>query len=308
MPIITNCPVCRSANTKLHLDGNDNLSPQSVGSSRTKLSHGRILRCNECRSCFRSFRPDGEQLAELYQSADDTVYEGELLNRRRTAMRHRRIVERRHPQPGTIIDVGCASGVFLRLMADDGWTVYGVEPAAAQYAKAKSILPETACIQQTTLEKAVLPHNADVVTLWDVLEHVPNPSEFLQKCSSLLRPSGHLVLNVPRIDSFSARLLRSHWPLLLAEHLNYFTLEGLRALGKQAGLQLVATGRRPVTFSVDYICYRLSQHGLPGMSRAGELLSRLNMQSWSASIFMGEIFAIFTKTDPEFAACPLTST
>lgn len=289
--------MCGSGETKLHLNGGDDLSPESIGSSRTKLSHGRILRCSKCRSCFRSFRPDADQLGQLYRGADDLVYEGEFQNRSRTATRHRRIIEQHHPQPGTIVDVGCASGMFLRLMADHGWTVYGIEPATAQCEKARSILPKSANIQHSTLEKATLPTNVDVVTLWDVLEHVPNPSEFLQLCSSVLRPSGYLALNVPRIDSLPAQLMGSRWPLLLAEHLNYFSLTGLRILGKQAGLELVATGRRPVTFSIDYICYRLSQHGVPATSSWRELLSRLHMQSWSVPIFMGEVFAIFAKAN-----------
>ena len=295
MPIVSCCPVCNSGNTKLHLEGDDGISPDSIGSSRTKLSHGRILRCKDCRTCFRSFRPEPRQLADLYRSADDAVYEAELPNRWRTAQRHRRIVEGRQHRPGTIVDVGCASGIFLRLMADRGWTVYGVEPAASQYARAKSLLPANGCIQQAVLEEAILPCDVDVVTLWDVLEHVSDPAEFFGKCSSRLHRGGILALNVPRIDSLAARVLGSRWPLLLAEHLNYFTVKGLRILGKRAGLTLISTGRRPVTFSIDYICYRLSQHGLPGMTATRKALSRMRIQNWSAPIWMGEIFCIFSK-------------
>ncbi len=296
MAITSRCPACESDNTKLYLEGDDSINPASIGSSRTKLSHGRILRCIDCGTGFRSFRPDPQQLAEMYRGADDEVYEAELPNRLKTAKRHRDIVERHHSEPGSIVDIGCASGTFLRQMADHGWTVYGVEPAASQYARAKLAFPEEGRIQQTVLEEAVLPDDVDAVTIWDVLEHVPEPEKFLQRCSSLLRQGGLLALNVPRMDSFAARVLHARWPLMLAEHLNYFTADGLRELGKRAGLKLISTGSRPATFSMDYICYRLSQHGVPGMQSTRKLLTGIGMQEWSLAVWMGEIFAVFSKS------------
>ena len=296
MPVVKYCPICNSEDTELYLEGDDDLHEESIGSSRTKLSHGRILRCRACGSCFRSLRPEPEQLARLYQSADDTVYESEILNRRRTAQRQYRIVERQRSRPGIVIDVGCGSGIFLHLMAERGWTVHGVEPAASQCARARCLLPETASIHEAVLDEATLPCNADVVTLWDVLEHVPHPSEFLGKCAALLSPGGLVILNVPRIDSIPSKLLRSRWPLLLAEHLNYFSIDGLRAAGRRSGMALVATARRPVTFSLDYICFRLSQHGLPGIGVLRNALSSLKIQDWSVPLFTGEIVAIFTKS------------
>ena len=63
------CPVCASPKTELYLDGDDNeISLQSVGSSRTLLSHGKILRCKSCGLAYRSFRPQNEQLASLYRA------------------------------------------------------------------------------------------------------------------------------------------------------------------------------------------------------------------------------------------------
>ena len=178
MPISSQCPVCRSADTRLFLDGDDSLSDHSVGSSRVKLSPGRILRCNACGLAFRSLRPLPEELSKLYRNADDTVYEAELPNRFRTAQRHRRIVERYHRDPGRLIDVGSASGAFLRIMADAGWCVIGVEPSASQCERAKRILAGRGEIRQDVLETADLPSDVDLVTLWDVLEHVTEPASF----------------------------------------------------------------------------------------------------------------------------------
>jgi SAM-dependent methyltransferase len=289
------CPVCDSFDSTLYLDGEDAIVPESVGSSRSKLSHGRILKCRNCGLCFRSFRPTPAQLADLYRAADDQVYEAETANRVKTAERHRKRISRYLQPPGTVLDIGSASGAFLRLMVDAGWNAYGIEPSSSQCAKARRVLGSEAVIQECVLEEAVLPCKFDVVTLWDVLEHVTEPVAFLARCSGLLRPGGYLFLNTPRVDSAIAKTLGERWPLLLAEHLNYFTIESLRICAEKSGLSLVATGQRPVSFSVGYILHRLSQHKFPMMEAASGLVKVFHAEPLAIPIWMGEVFAVLRK-------------
>jgi 2-polyprenyl-3-methyl-5-hydroxy-6-metoxy-1,4-benzoquinol methylase len=291
------CPVCNSFDSTLYLDGEDTIAPESVGSSRSKLSHGRILKCRNCGLCFRSFRPNPAQLADLYRAADDQVYEAETANRVKTAERHRRRISRYVRPPGTILDIGSASGAFLRLMMDAGWKAYGVEPSSSQCEKARRVLGTGAVIQECVLEHAVLPGNFDVITLWDVLEHVTEPVVFLRRCSDLLRPGGYLFLNTPRIDSAVARALGARWPLLLAEHLNYFTAESLQMCAEKSKLTLVATGQRPVSFSIGYILRRLSQHDFPLIGAASRLAKFFHAEPLAIPIWMGEVFAVMRKPD-----------
>ena len=292
MPVTSTCPVCGDNNSRLFLDGEDRLDICSVGSSRSLLSPGRILRCNKCRLAFRSFRPTIDELGQLYRDADDSIYEAELANRFRTAERHRRIVARYQRLPGSMIDVGCASGAFLRVMADAGWKVTGVEPSASQCARARKVLENRGEIKEEVLERAELPQGVDLVTMWDVLEHVGDPVSFLSGGSDLLRKEGLLILNVPFIDSVLARSLKSKWPLLLAEHLNYFTAQSLRLCASKANLDVIALGHRPVSFSMGYVLYRLSQHGLPGAKAISTLLKSTRMDALSVPIWMGEIYAV----------------
>jgi SAM-dependent methyltransferase len=289
------CPVCDSFHSILYLDGEDWIAPESVGSSRSKLSHGRILKCQNCGLCFRSFRPTPAQLADLYRAADDQVYEAETANRVKTAERHRKRISRYCRPPGSVLDIGSASGAFLRLMMDAGWNAYGVEPSSSQCARARRVLGSDAVLQECVLEAAVLPGDFDVVTLWDVLEHVTEPVAFLTRCSGLLRPGGYLFLNTPRIDSSIAQALGNRWPLLLAEHLNYFTVESLRICAERSNLSLLATGQRPVSFSLSYILHRLSQHNFPLAGAASRLVTMFHAQSLAIPIWMGEVFAVCRK-------------
>jgi SAM-dependent methyltransferase len=290
------CPACHGSEIELYLDGDDSeISLESVGSSRTLLSHGRVLRCTACGLAYRSFRPTNHQLSLLYRVADDSTYEAEKPNRVRTAKRHQRIIEKHVRGTGSVLDVGCASGVFLRLMRESGWRVIGVEPSETQFLRATQTLGGDANIQQCVLQEASLQGDLDLITMWDVLEHVTHPPELLALAAGLLRPGGCLALNVPRIDSPAARLLGRHWPVLLAEHLNYFTVPSLRACGEAAGLRLVHTGQRPAAFSLGYVFFRANQHHIPGSALARRLIDAIKVSRWSIPVWIGEVYAVFRK-------------
>ena len=105
-----------------------------------------------------------------------------------------------------------------------------------------------------------------------------------------------LLLNVPRIDSFASQALGARWPLLLAEHLNYFTVYSLRVCGRKAGLELVHHGQRAAAFSLSYVLYRAGQHGIPGAARARALVEDSSMARLSIPVWLGEVYAVFRKT------------
>ena len=272
-----------------------NLTVSDVGPSRQIISHGTILRCRICSFGFRMLRPAEEELASLYRELVPEVYEKESKGRFKTASRHLRIVNR-FTKGQRLLDVGCASGVFLRCAADAGWNVVGVEPASVLCAKAKESIGERGSVINLPLQQAHLPASSfDVVTLWDVLEHVPKPIEFLKLCASLLKPGGYLFANVPDLGSLQARLLGEHWPLLLAEHLNYFDRVSLRHCGEQARLQLIKVGSRTASFSMEYVFFRLAQHRVPGAALGHRIVNGNFLGGICIPVFLGESYAVWTR-------------
>ncbi|MBI4538192.1 MAG: class I SAM-dependent methyltransferase [Gemmatimonadetes bacterium] len=290
------CPVCGSAGTRLYVDGEDRgLVPSSLGSSRTEVSPGRVLRCRTCELGFRQLRPSEEELARLYRRLDGSVYGLEEGARSRTAERHLAIV-RHYVRVGRLLDVGCASGMFLRLAAEGGWSVVGIEPAETLAERGKEVLQGRGEILCATLQEASLPAASfDVVTLWDVLEHVPDPVSFLRSSGELLKPGGLLFANVPDLDSLEARLLGARWPLLLPEHLNYFNRGSLKLCGDSAGLTLMRFGRRSASFSIRYVMFRLAQHRVPGAGVGYRIASRSGIGSVLIPVRLGELYGVWRR-------------
>jgi SAM-dependent methyltransferase len=290
------CPVCGSAGTALYLeDAEQALDPALFGSSRTTITHGRILRCEGCGFGFRQVRSNPDEMAEIYRKMDVGVYESETAGRKATAARHLRLLHRFIPSPGRLLDAGCASGYFLDAARRAGWSIAGVEPSEVLFEKALRTLGTEVPLFRVTLEQAHFePASFDAITLWDVLEHVPDPVGFLELCASLLKPGGRLLVNVPDLGSPEARLLGRKWPLLLAEHLNYFTRGSLRRAGEKAGLKPLHFGRRPASFSIGYILYRLAQHRIPGTALARKLVGG-RLGEVSIPIWLGETFAVWSR-------------
>jgi SAM-dependent methyltransferase len=293
------CPVClTSGDTEVYLEQDTDVltSDAVIGSSRTVVAPGRILRCRRCGLGFRQSRPSQEYLAELYRSVDNQVYESEELARTRSANRYFRIVQRYAPNARSILDIGCASGRFLRCARENQWSIVGVEPSDTLARKARELLGQQAQVHSTTLEEAPLDGQYfDVVTMWDVLEHIPDPNTFLRHAASFLKPGGLLFAKVPDLDSFYARVFRSKWPLLLPEHLNYFNPRSLQICGSQAGLQWTAGVRTPVAFSVGYIFYRLQQHRVPGAGVAHTFCKSTGLDNVIVPIRIGEVCAVWQR-------------
>ncbi len=295
------CLVCSGTDVAIFLDGSDDsLDASKIGSSRSLVSPGRILRCRTCGFAFRESRFNETQLAALYSKMDPRVYQAEMRGRIRTAGRHLRILNENSGVKGSsrhLLDVGCASGIFLSKALDADWHVLGIEPSEVLYREAVERIGNRGTILRKIFEEVdFADERFDVITLWDVLEHVVHPLNFMQQCRNLLKPGGRLILNVPDLDSGEARFLGARWPLLLPEHLNYFNRPSLSLCAKKSGLKLVRFGRRPSYFSVQYVLYRLSQHRIPGANVFSRLAQtpagRLLIPVW-----LGETYAVFSNLE-----------
>ena len=176
-------------------------------------------RCQGCGLISLVNRPSPAEM-ERYYPAEYQPYRTAIQDEGRAWMRwirqrnidkYCRIVERYCTSvPGTILDVGCSTGIFLDAMHRRGWYPAGVETSetAVQYARDRFGLD----VFHGQLTDADLEEERyDVVTLWNVFEHLYDPYETLQEAFRLLNKAGLLVLLFPSWESLERRLFKQYW-------------------------------------------------------------------------------------------------
>ena len=132
-------------------------------------------------------------------------------------------IENRLGRKGKLLDVGCATGFSLEAACKRGWEAYGVELSkfASEYARRK-VGVDVFCGMLEEFESE--PESFDVITMWDYIEHCPDPLGEIGLASRLLKAGGLLVLTTPNIASLPSRIWRSRWMgFKQDEHIYFFS-------------------------------------------------------------------------------------
>ncbi|MBZ5503744.1 MAG: class I SAM-dependent methyltransferase [Acidobacteriia bacterium] len=161
--------------------------------------------------------------------------------------RHRDCISR-YKQGGAILDIGCSSGGFLRTMRGESWKLYGIEMEASTAEKGRSATGAEVFVGDA-VEAPFPPESFDVITTFDVLEHVYQPRQFLGKVLEWLKPGGLFYTMLPNIDSWEARIFGSYWyGLELPRHLFHFSPQSLRHVMATLGFQEVALSTPRISY------------------------------------------------------------
>ena len=200
----------------------------------------------ECAACGFVFCPELDHDATRaiyeggeYQQRQEYVDEGLATDRMRNAESRLRWVLQVVPRTERLLDVGAAAGTFVCAAGNAGFDAFGVEPSPefAHYGREHFGVD----VQDGRLEDLVgLDESVDVITMWHVLEHIPQPVRALETAGRLLKPDGLLILEVPNAESIMARRLGLAWtgsdP---AVHVSQFTRSTLAAALLAAHFEIV---------------------------------------------------------------------
>lgn len=211
-----------------------------------------IVECLKCGLMYVGENPRDINFAALY---DEHYYKGghqgvfaDYVGQApaRRALARRRLWTLRGTVPnGRLLDVGCAAGFFL-VEAKGRYDVKGVEFSefSSAFAREKYGLD----VFTGTLEAAALPANSfDLITLWDVIEHVPDPCAVLTEVARVLSPTGRVVLTTGDIGSDYARAHGADWHLITPPwHMYFFSQATMGTLAKRAGLRIERVAVRGV--------------------------------------------------------------
>jgi 2-polyprenyl-3-methyl-5-hydroxy-6-metoxy-1,4-benzoquinol methylase len=272
---------------------------QLCGSSERSLKFRddpfQVVTCNSCGLVYVTPRLQGQALVDVYDEGywksdnpkqrgyADYANDGPLYLR--TFQKRWALVQRLLPARARILDIGCAAGYFLRVAAEHGHDVHGVEMSQPIAKEAQKALGEDR-IHIGTLDEAIAgkhyePGSFDLVTMWDVVEHIPEPQPVLRRIRDLVKPEGRLLLETQNVASRWARLLGKRWHHYKHhEHLYHFDPDTIRRLLADCGFEAREIGAK---YAGKYVSFGFLAERAARLGAVAGLLARPLglLKSWS---------------------------
>ena len=201
-------------------------------------------------------QPSLENLGKYYESVDyisHTDSKRSLFEKcyhfiKSVALKNKlNLVNSLQPAKGSILDIGAGTGDFLSVVKENGWNTIGVEPSEKAKAIAKrkgvSFVEETSELENNSF---------DVITMWHVLEHVPNLDNQIKELKRLLKPNGSLIIAVPNFKSFDAKQYGNFWAAYdVPIHFWHFSKTAIKKLFAKEDMELVKV--LPMKFDSFYV-------------------------------------------------------
>jgi 2-polyprenyl-3-methyl-5-hydroxy-6-metoxy-1,4-benzoquinol methylase len=293
------CNLCGGEHYKVVHSGlkdDGSISLEKVyASSSNIVGNDRIVQCNECSLKYVTPQLDSKDLITAYSKGSDEQFVSQNKWRMITFKKCLNEVEKATKgEKGKILDIGTAGGAFLKVAKDSGWDAYGIEPNKwlCNWCNENYGIK----IQNGTLESTnYKPKTFDVITLWDVLEHVPDPTDTLKRCKELLKDDGIIVVNYPDIGSLPAKLMGSKWVFLLSVHLWYFTPKTMKKMFIKNGFEPIKFKNHWQTLSLGYLIYRMEAYSKSLSNLGKNLVKRLRLENVSIPYWLGQTLAIAKK-------------
>lgn len=277
------CPVCDSPNNKKVYDDElgDALPTVDYNFSPQTRKTYQIVECVDCSHQFVHPLPN---LTNLYQENVDDAYLKSAPQRRRSALEWLRILTAyASPEASSLIDIGCATGIFLDEAAHR-YRVEGIELSAW----AADLASSRHQIHRIPVSEMKTDRHFDIASMWGVIEHLDYPATEISAVRELLNDSGLLFIYTGDRNALLPRLLGKRWWWYQGMHIQYFTKSSLTRLLQSCGFAVIGQHRLPVFFSVPSLAQSLNRYrmmrplvwllknlpdnGLVKLSLSGEML------------------------------------
>jgi SAM-dependent methyltransferase len=266
---------------------------------------GPLVRCSSCGLCYvansaRSFTFNAtsevkcRDLADRVAALDIVRPEVEEAEERwRTNAAWERLERvRRHVPAGRLLDVGAATGLFLRA-ASGSFDALGIEPDpyTSQLARDGGLH-----VQTGTLDDVDRPAGGfDAVTMFHVIEHLASPRESLIHARSLMRRGGVLVIETPTIDTLWFTVARGRWRQLLPDHYFFFNRRTLGRLLVDCGFSPVEYGKVGRQASLRFVADRARRAGMPLAGTLKSVVSALKLDDVTIYLKPGDIMSVTAR-------------
>ena len=215
--------------------------------------------CPDCRAIFQHPPPPaGAMISYADTEYEQGVYR-DYVKAREMKMEHfgRRLqLILPRVKRGRLLDIGCSCGYFMQVAAQSGFEVEGLEFSRVAIAAADpAVRPHILC---SSVDAFNGNGSYDLITAFDLIEHVPQPKEFLKKVRQLLAPEGYLAMSTPDSEHFLRYVMGVYWPMLQPmQHLTIFSRRAMRLALEEAGFADISFERATKTISYDYLADQL---------------------------------------------------
>ncbi|MBI4294965.1 MAG: class I SAM-dependent methyltransferase [Chloroflexi bacterium] len=293
------CNLCGSIRAKLlfpnTLEGSVKLEADTFRCTSTEYGrHPPIVKCLDCGLVYTNPRPVAQDILSSYrQVIDDTYVEADQQARLPTFRRNFRPLASLYSGAGRLLDIGCYVGAFLEVARQQGWDAWGVEPSewAARLAQDKGFPVSVGTLRQAGFTSDCF----DAVTLWDVIEHLPDPMGELREVHRILRPGGSVLVHTVNIDSKFARLMDGRWPWLMEMHLYYFSPRTLCRMLEAAGFAVSARYTQSRYVTLGYLVSRIGGYSKRLAQELGHVVRLLRLDNVLVSINMGDLMTVIGR-------------
>lgn len=276
---LNKCPLCGSDKIGTFKKGTINTEKISTDDFKiTDSTYGSIWDFSKCSSCSFVFSNpviDEGSLIDFYSELEDNEYSDEWEGREKNFRTIIKRLGKMEISGNNLLDIGAASGIFVKLAGENGYIAEGIEPSAQLVLEAKKKFGIT--IFEGTIDNYKTDNQFSIVTLLDLIEHVNDPAGFMRRISPLVKKGGLLVIVTPDIQSIPPKILRKRWWHYRTAHVNFFSLRSLIFLLEKNGFVIEKKYRYAWNFSFYYILTRLFP-ALKKRKGLQKLLKRLNLK------------------------------
>ena len=219
------------------------------------LGEYNVIECMDCGTRSRDVIYDAEEIDKLYSKdyfcdLQKDFFFDNLELRIKAFKRKLRELDKVYPRKGTMLDIGCATGTFMKVAKEDGWDVKGIEISkfASEYAKNNEKLEVMNCdLTDAGFEDS----SFDVVTMWDLIDHCESPAATMREVCRILKPGGLAAMDTFMEDGLLFALANLSYRLSLGafkfaalkahpmHHSHYFSTNTFRALAEKNGLEVI---------------------------------------------------------------------